>query len=269
MQDIRKMTIEQKESMKPTKKSLYTLTSLFSNIVVFCTNFFFSNGGEDVAVFSAACLFSASFSYKNLPFIIQEAAVLIMYLVEVHSFSAATTVYWIIWLVCVCMCVCAPNVFFPRRTLCSYFLRSSTSFTFSLTRISFFSFHSFTWLSLNHFGDSRHIQLYLRECEFIEYINNRFLFAFVILSLFTISAVPKLRTSLTSVVCMHTAFFLLYTKIILRAGVRKLHSCIILRVCICICVQNKEIRRERETVWMFNGNIFGTSVWLWRYKYIA
>lgn len=40
MQDIRKMTIEQKAWNQP-KKSLYTLTSLFSNIVVFTTNFFF------------------------------------------------------------------------------------------------------------------------------------------------------------------------------------------------------------------------------------
>lgn len=171
-------------------------------------------------------------SHKTLPFLVEVAAAaavvvvaaavaLIMYLVDVHIFTATTTVL-LDYLISVCVCarLCAKSFFYSR---CSFFCSMlahylpfslSLSLFLSLVLSLFFShsvsstfpicirlillparsplnaffffpylFHSFTWFSLNHFGDChRNLTLarllsrslarspHLRECEFIEYI---------------------------------------------------------------------------------------------------
>lgn len=220
IQDIHKMTIVQKESMRPAKQGIKKGKSVYTDFFIFKCMFFFAVAAAAAAlvVFSFLNLFwwwcccwlfflfsllipTVSFSYKNLPFVIREAAVLIMYLVDVHIFTAVTTVCWIIWSVCVCafmrqMCrifsLSSPHIFFFSSVFRFFFigigfflslcvcLFPAQAQNFSLPLIFlilFFSLHSFTWFWLNHFGDCHHIQLYLRQCEFIEYINNRFLLA--------------------------------------------------------------------------------------------
>lgn len=148
IQDIHKMTIIQ--------KSVYTYYFIFEQ------SFFVLNPRLLVMLpllrlLFSACSFPDSFCYKSLPFVTQEAAVLIIYLVDVHIFVAVTTVYWISFDRCMYVRLCA-NVFFPFfvhfSVHCSHFfpvtLLSSPSFTHL---IFLYSFHSFAWFSLNHFGD--------------------------------------------------------------------------------------------------------------------
>lgn len=158
IQDIHKMTIVQKESMRPAKQGikkgkvcihwlLYFQMYVFCRCCCCCSCCFLVSKSFLVVMLLlllAFFLFSlliptVSFSYKNLPFVIREAAVLIMYLVDVHIFTAVTTVCWIIWSVCVCAFM---------RQMCRIFSLSSPHFFSSVFRFFFIGIGFFLSLSV-------------------------------------------------------------------------------------------------------------------------